>query len=514
MGGAGHTTEAPRCDFRGVLESEGFVLFHVVGGRSAPRFAYLSPSARELMGHAPAGRATHPLVVLRTLPPDDRRRLLRAVRQGFGSLVVRMEPSGTPPRNVHVVLRTHPAGSGGSPGWEVVGLARSCEPARAAAESGAGDSGPMRMKVAGLLHDLGNLLVPILGHTDLAAQRVPQQSPVGKGLRKIMAAATKAVEYMRAFEQSLDAAPDTAPPNTLDMQAMEALVRSLREILPAGVRLELSMSVHGSRPFLLGCDFRELDRALMNLCLNAAQAMDGRGRIRISVAFEETVPAGAVLDCSRAGTTGFARFTVHDDGPGLPPGSLRRLFDPFVSRRRGGRGLGLDVVKRFVGSVGGAVAVTTAPGQGTRFDLFVPATRRGPERAEPSGGRGALVVVDDDPSVLQITAEILEEAGWRVYAFRDGEEAIRFFREQEGAGVRVLITDVHLNTVTGLEITRAARSRYSGLPVVVITGDPLSPRCRKLLHTVPDVVLLRKPWRRSQLLDLIERLAGPRQGRK
>ena len=248
----------------------------------------------------------------------------------------------------------------------------------------------------------------------------------------------------------------------------------------------------------------------MNLCVNAAQAMQGRGKIRVTFTVVDSVPPGVMLDFTGGARGPFARFSVEDEGPGLPDGDARRLFDPYVTVGGEGTGLGLDVVKRFVASARGAVGVSTRPGRGTRFDVFLPICAPSPPKGTSTERKDVIVLVDDDEAVRQITAEILEEAGWRVRVFGSGESAIRFFGQREWTRVGLLITDVYLEGPTGLEVVRAARSRDPGLPVLVITGDPFSPLCRRLVDTVPNVVLLRKPWRRGQLLDLVGQLLGRR----
>ena len=477
------------------LESHGFVLFRLLGKPGRAQFLYLSPAAENLVGIPRHALVSRPRLVLRRIDPGDRGRLLDALRRGGGALSVGLS-SPCVPRSLQLTIQTRAAPSGG---WECLGFAlpdRDRPPERE-------DSG-LRMMVSGLIHDLGNLFVPIIGNAELAARAVPSEGPAQGNLRKVVLAANKAVAYMEAFEHRLER--DGAAPDSLGPEALGRVVRGIREILPPGVDLEVCVDADARHLEGVGCDVRELDRVLLNLCLNAAQAMGGRGRIRVGLAWVESLPAVLVLDFTRPGCRGFARLTVEDDGPGLPAGSLARLFQPFVSERAGGKGLGLDVVRRFVTAAGGAVAVRSAPGSGARFDLFLPAQRR--PRVPPAEGQGVVMVVDDNRPVLDATTQVLEAEGWRVLPFSQGEDAAAFFQEEGGPLVRLLITDVDLGWVDGLDVARAARHRHPGLPVIVMTGDPEDPRCRRLLQEVPGALLLRKPWQRAELVGLVRRLAA------
>ncbi len=496
---------------RGVLEAEGFILFHLRNGPSRPRFIYVSPGAERVTGYPRQALQACPRLALRAIWAEDRRLVFAALRRGVGNLRVRIAGSKDWEGVLNMAFTVQ---RGPCQGRDVLGLARPyVGPEGAWKPQGRSSDAPFHLLVAGFVHDLGNLFVPILGNADLASRAMPQHDPVQENLKKILAAAHKAVEYIKSLENLISqrAAPEAPRDRGLDLgsDALERFVRSARQILPSGIELELCHSVQGLRGCRVFCDVTELDRVLMNLCLNAAQAMNGRGRIRVSFSYGKAVPGDAVLNFCREGGGGYARFSVEDDGPGLPDGSLHRLFDPFVSARSGGKGLGLDVVRRFVAAVGGAVAVRTAAGKGTRFDVFVPASQGRGYAGSPEGEEtGGIVLVDDDEAVLEITGEILKEAGWHVLGFSRGEDAVRFFQRERSPRPRLLITDVCLDALSGVEVVQEARRRYPELPVVVATGDPNSPRCRELVRAVPDAVVLRKPWRRSELFDLIHRLTG------
>jgi signal transduction histidine kinase/CheY-like chemotaxis protein len=280
----------------------------------------------------------------------------------------------------------------------------------------------------GIAHDFANLLTVILTSTSLASAR--SQDPL---ISEELTAITGAAERGALLTRQLLAISRTHP---LTLQVVDvgdrlrSLASLLHRILPERIALELSDD--GEPPLVEG-DPSQLDQVLMNLCINARDAMPGGGVLRIRT---EVVPACA--DATADGNPGpWVAISVTDSGSGMPPDVVERVFEPFYTTKpdRAGTGLGLAVVFSIVRQHGGSISCQSTVGEGTTFRILLPVARERepnplPLLASPRAGSGRILVADDDIDIRETVGRILDSAGYSTVVVADGNEACAALRNE------------------------------------------------------------------------------------
>ena len=333
----------------------------------------------------------------------------------------------------------------------------------------------------GIAHDFNNLLGVVLGATEDARGLLgPEQGAALAELDQVRQAAQRGaalVKQLLAYAQQQVLAPQLVPLN----EAVRNIIPMLRSGLGGRIQLDLALEEPGRS---VRIDPSQLDRVLMNLAMNACQAMPQGGRLRLStgrllllkpltLGLEE-VPAGR-----------WTVLEVADTGAGIPPEMLPRIFDPFFTGRgpQGGTGMGLATVKGIVRQSGGHVLVESQPGQGTCFRILLPRVEEAeappPPRATPiivpplalaegQAGRGPLLLVEDEPPLLRLAERALRRAGWQVTAAEDAESALTLV--EGGLRPAMLVSDVVMPGLDGAALSQRLRRRFPGLPVLLVSG--------------------------------------------
>ncbi len=365
----------------------------------------------------------------------------------------------------------------------------------------------------GLAHDFNNILGSLSGNLELLELRLGQERPdevrrhleVARGATRRAAVLT---HRLLAFSrrQTLDPRPTDLNALVVDMWEL------IRSTMGPGVAVEL---VEGEELWATLVDPNQLDNALLNLCLNARDAMPGGGRLSIETANASLGPARAAELGLPAGD--YVSLAITDTGGGMTPAVLARAVDPFFTTKPlgEGTGLGLSMVYGFVGQSRGQVHIASAPGQGTRVQLVLPrhagaASLRGD--AAPFVPAGAtpghtVLVVEDEEEVRTLVVEVLEEIGYATLQAGDGAAAVAALRSP--ARIDLLITDIGLpGGMNGHQVAEAAVSARPGLKVLFITGyDQAAVLGRGELGR--DAQVLTKPFTLTALVgrtrDLIAR---------
>jgi len=325
----------------------------------------------------------------------------------------------------------------------------------------------------GLAHDFNNLLAGISGSLDLLKTRIAQ-GRAGEAERYIAAAQSSAdraaslTHRLLAFSRRQTLDPRLVQANTL-IAGMEAQIR--RGIGP-GITLRTKLY---EGLWTISCDARQLENAILNLCLNARDAMPDGGTLTIET---ENLLLDAAQARARDMQPGpYTGIFVTDNGIGMSPEVASRAFDPFFTTKPIGlgTGLGLSMIYGFTQQSGGQVRIHTAPGQGTTMRLFLPRVPPG-EAAPPSppgeASRPAgetVLVVDDEPAVRMLVVEVLEELGFATLEAGDGAAGLAVL--QSPAKIDLLISDVGLpGGMNGRQMADAARESRPALKVMFITG--------------------------------------------
>jgi two-component system, cell cycle sensor histidine kinase and response regulator CckA len=312
----------------------------------------------------------------------------------------------------------------------------------------------------GIAHDFNNLLTGILSYSDLILQELRPADPLRSDLEQIRDAGHRAAGLTRqllAFSRRQLLRPRVVSLNT----TVSELAPMLERLLGAEVTLELELADElGS----ILVDPAQLEQALVNLVLNARDALPAGGRVRI-----------ATSEVELEGEP-YVSLGVSDSGIGIEPANQARIFEPFFSTKEGGgRGLGLSTVYGIIQQAGGRIAVESVPGQGSTFTLSFP-RYWGPEapigtvpQRMPEVGTETLLLVEDDAAVRSSARRLLEWHGYTVLEARNGAEALRVYDAHEDA-IDLVLTDVVMPEMGGHDLVERLRERRPDLPVLFMSG--------------------------------------------
>jgi PAS domain S-box-containing protein len=329
---------------------------------------------------------------------------------------------------------------------------------------------------SGIAHDLNNVLAPILMTLRPLQQKFSDQDSQ-RWLSLIQKSAERGKDLINKVLTFGKGTAGEQEPLQLS-HLINDLARILQETLPRNI--ELTTSLADDDAFVIG-DTTQLHQMLMNLCLNARDAMPEGGQLSIELAglelTEQDVPTQAGATPGR-----YARVTVSDTGTGIPPELLDRIFDPFFTTKDHGKGtgLGLSIAMGIVRSHGGFIDVVSESRRGTQFKVYLPACAATPAAEEEleveplAAGSGEMVlVVDDEPGIREVVEATLEAAGYRVLTAEDGEVALRLY-EQHKDEIRVVLTDLMMPKMDGVTAIRAMRGLNPQVRIIVTTGVRIS----------------------------------------
>lgn len=331
----------------------------------------------------------------------------------------------------------------------------------------------------GMAHDFNNLVAVILSYADFALRELGADHPARADLEEIQAAGKRAGHLTRqllAFSRRQPLVPEALDLDQVvaDMHAM--LHRLLGESIELVVRL-------APEPAWVLADPGQLEQVLMNLALNARDAMPGGGRLVIRTEFLEDPGRRRALFPSLPDGN-YVLLTVQDSGHGIAPEALVHIFDPFFTTREPdqGTGLGLPTVYGIVRQSGGEIQVESTPGEGTTFRICLPRIDPLPQVPAPQASlpqeqhSGSILVVEDDPAVRRVAKRILRNAGYRVQTAAHGEEALALSQEA-AKGFDLLLTDLVMPRMSGLELAERLEKLSPGLRTLFVSGytDALLP---------------------------------------
>lgn len=351
----------------------------------------------------------------------------------------------------------------------------------------------------GLAHDFNNLLTGIIGNLDLLEMRLGQ-GRLGDLARYIIAArgvaqrASTLTHRLLAFSRRQALDPKPTDINRIVAEMEELIRRTMGEVYHIEV-------VRAAGLWVVHVDQNQLENALLNLCINARDAMPNGGRLTIEtanrwlhehIARKRALPAGQYVSLS-----------VTDTGIGMPPEVAKRIFDPFFTTKPSGEGtgLGLSMIHDFMRQSGGEIRVYSEVDQGTTMCLYLPRHYGEADELEPPAEKGmaerqgtgeTVLVVDDEPSVRVLVVEVLEELGYRAIEAADGPTALKLLKSVPS--VELLITDLALpGGANGRELADQARILNSEIRVLFITGYAENAVISNG-QMQPGVQLLRKPF--------------------
>ena len=359
----------------------------------------------------------------------------------------------------------------------------------------------------GVAHDFNNLLMVIQGFNELIAMGLPAEGRLQSHaleVRKAVERATALTRQLLTFSRR-----QVVQPTVLRLDhAIADAAQMLQRLLTPGVEIRLDLSPDTGQ---VRSDPGQVDQVLLNLAVNGRDAMDGRGTLTVTTA---GVPPG---DRSRPASVpdgDWVMLAVSDSGSGMDEATMARIFEPyFTTKEKGsGTGLGLANVLSIATQNGGHVAVESAPGKGSTFRVFLPRVREPVEAggARPDdtvpGGAETILLVDDDPHVRDVTAEMLRGLGYRVLEAAGGAAALGVLEHGAG-GVRLLVTDLVMPGMFGDELARRARERKPDLRCLFISGDTGVRDSKE--QVIPEGIrVLLKPYTRESLARRVREALG------
>ncbi len=362
----------------------------------------------------------------------------------------------------------------------------------------------------GLAHDFNNLLTGVMGNLELLQLRIARGrfEDVDRFINAAQGAGRRAAtltQRLLAFSRR----------QTLDPRAVDVnrLIGGMHEMLTRTVGPLNTIDVVGLAGLWTAMiDAGQLENALLNLCINARDAMPKGGRITIETANrwiddrtarDRDLPPGQYLS-----------ICVTDTGTGMAPETVRRAFEPFYTTKPLGQGtgLGLSMIYGFARQSGGQVRIYSEPGEGTTVCIYLPrhlgeaeaATVITDDAPTRKSGAGTVLVVDDEATIRHLVDEVLEGAGYTVIGAADGASGVKVL--QSGARIELLITDVGLpNGMNGRQVADAARALRPGLKVLFITGYAENAAVGNG-HLEPGMELLTKPFAMSDLVRKVQEM--------
>ena len=361
----------------------------------------------------------------------------------------------------------------------------------------------------GIVHDVNNLMTIVLGQVFTLRSTVGRVAGTDAPLREI----ETTVERTKRLAAQLLAFSRAQPmePIVTELRAeIERTLDMLRRVLEEHAVLDPE---YGSERWRIAIDRGQFEQLLLNLVTNARDAMPRGGRVRLTTAHVAIATEAAVQDLA-AGE--YATLEICDSGIGMTDEQLRRIFDPFYSTKGArGYGLGLATVHAIMRRAGGAVTVRSAPGEGTTFCLWFPrshapltvqtiTTVSDDPRSMPAG---QVVVCEDEPAIRRVVSRMLRSCGLQVIECASADEAMRELA-RNGADIDLLISDIVMPGMSGVELMRTARQLRPGIPVMLMSGYAEG-LFEDDTEAQPDAVLS-KPFRGEELLAQVRGLLDRR----
>jgi PAS domain S-box-containing protein len=363
---------------------------------------------------------------------------------------------------------------------------------------------------AGIAHDFNNILTVISKYAELMLHDARSRED-REHLEQIAGAASRAAGLTRqllTFTRQ-----EMVQLQVLDVSAVvRTFEPMLRRVLPANIRITVACSGEAR---WVKADPIQLEQVVMNLVVNAADAMPAGGAVRIGV--DRLVVDDGCVEGEPLPSGAYAVLSVEDTGTGIAPETLARMFEPFYTTKALGQGtgLGLSTTYGIVAGIGGGIRVASTVGRGTTLRVYLPETAERPMArrvaAEPLGttatGRGTVLLVEDEPTVRRVVKLSLQRIGYTVWETSSGEEALGIAAER-GDQVQVVITDIMMPGMTGRAFADKLGAVYPDLGIVFVSGYSESAREGPPVHNARRT-FLQKPFTTEQIAAAIELVTAP-----
>lgn len=362
----------------------------------------------------------------------------------------------------------------------------------------------------GIAHDFNNILAPIIGYTELCLDDIAQESPVHHYIQQVLSASLRArdlVKQILAISRA-DLAIEMVPIK-IDAIAKE-VIKLLKATVPATIEVRENL-----QEGLALADASQIHQVMMNFCVNAVQAMDNQGVLEVSLEHVDLSQAD-ILAMSLAGLDPGAhlRLRVSDSGCGMDEATIERIFDPYFTTKRPGRGtgLGLSVAQGIIRKHKGAISIRSTVGVGSEFSFYIPETGRKAESAvdppcKSATGSECILFIDDEKAIADLGSKLLGRLGYRVVSQTDSACALELFRS-DPARFDLIMCDCTMPGLTGIDLIGEIRRIRPSIPAILSTGfsEMISP---DILNRI-GAELIMKPFVTSNIAKLVRNLLDAR----
>lgn len=366
---------------------------------------------------------------------------------------------------------------------------------------------------SGIAHDFNNILTSVLGYTDLALSlQENDQEELKSFLQQVYLAGERArdlVAQMLIFGRTKNYEQEPSEEASI-VQVVKETMKMLRSIVPSSVHLNICLP--DNEDIKVSVDGTALQQVIMNLVINARDAMDGKGSIDVEILPAQQLITKTCNACRNLFSGEFHELRVSDNGQGIPPDVLGRMFEPFFTTKEIGKGtgMGLSTIHGIIHKCGGHLTVETEQGKGTTFRVFLPGAlevennyliegKKVEQTAKSLAGKHILVV-DDEVSILGFLEEWLETLGMQVTGFSNSKEAMDYYTINKDE-FDAVITDQTMPEFTGLELSKLIRSLRPELPIILISG--YNDKVNERNATECGVKFISKPFQTRTILDAL-----------
>jgi nitrogen-specific signal transduction histidine kinase/ActR/RegA family two-component response regulator len=321
----------------------------------------------------------------------------------------------------------------------------------------------------GIAHDFNNILSSVIGYTELALDNEKRGTFQHKNLQQILYSGNRAkdlVKQILTFSRQVDQKQKPIQVKPI----VKEVLKMLRATIPSTVEIE---QIVQSNALVMG-DPTQIHQILMNLCANAAHAMEDNGGLLTVRLLDAELDSDFISNHPDLKPGPYINLTVTDTGHGISPDVVKKIFDPFFTTKEKGTGMGLSVVHGIVRSHGGDIYVYSEPGKGSTFKVCLPVIEsrfKPEERAESPIPKGTerILFIDDEPAIMKLGKQTLESLGYDVVARNSSIEALELFKKKKDR-FDLVITDMTMPNMTGEKLSEKLMQIRPDIPVILCTG--------------------------------------------
>ena len=354
---------------------------------------------------------------------------------------------------------------------------------------------------AGIAHNFNNLISTILAHSDLALDEVPSDSAVHEHLSTIAKVSLRASEIVNLLLTS----GGDVDSGTSELISLSSLIEEMIQLLQVSILRKTKLGLDLSKDLpLIWANVTQIRQVILNLVMNASEALEGgSGTVTISTSKAQVCRGSIDSETSDLAEGEYVLLQVSDTGPGMSEEIKARIFDPFFSTKFLGRGMGLASVRGIVRGAGGAIAVMSAPAQGSCFKIWFPCRKATPEGDNGRPPTRTILLVDDDRDLGLAVMDALQSEGFSVMVASDGIGAVQLFAKYSGK-IEIVVLGLTLSGLTDRDVCQEIRRMKADIRVLFTNSNDLPGADGPDRHA--NDRFLRKPYEPGELVRKLRRM--------